>query len=84
MTKNKVKPEPVPAVEVRSQAPTMSDVAELAGVSPMTVSRVMNGDTNVREKTRIRVDAAVSPQLRAQSSRPPPRRLAADPRRFFV
>ncbi|NGZ86298.1 LacI family transcriptional regulator [Duganella sp. SAP-35] len=60
MTRNKVKPEPVPAVEVRSQAPTMSDVAKLAGVSPMTVSRVMNGDTNVREKTRSRVDAAVA------------------------
>jgi LacI family transcriptional regulator len=60
MTRNKVKPEPVPAVEIRSQAPTMSDVAKLAGVSPMTVSRVMNGDTNVREKTRNRVDAAVA------------------------
>ena len=44
----------------RPQAPTMSDVAKLAGVSPMTVSRVMNGDTNVREKTRNLVDAAVA------------------------
>ena len=60
MTKNKVKPAPVAAVESRSQAPTMADVAKLAGVSPMTVSRVMNGDTNVREKTRQRVDAAVA------------------------
>jgi LacI family transcriptional regulator len=60
MTKSKVKPAPVPAVQSRSQAPTMADVAELAGVSPMTVSRVMNGDTNVREKTRNRVDAAVA------------------------
>ncbi|MRW90493.1 LacI family DNA-binding transcriptional regulator [Duganella sp. FT80W] len=60
MTKNKVKPAPVPAAQSRSQAPTMADVAELAGVSPMTVSRVMNGDTAVREKTRLRVDAAVA------------------------
>ncbi|TFW15681.1 LacI family DNA-binding transcriptional regulator [Duganella callida] len=60
MTRTKVKPAPVPAVQSRSQAPTMADVAKLAGVSPMTVSRVMNGDTNVREKTRNRVDAAVA------------------------
>ena len=38
----------------------MSDVAELAGVSPMTVSRVMNGDARVRDKTRARVMAAVA------------------------
>ena len=38
----------------------MSDVAALAGVSPMTVSRVMNGDTKVRESTRDRVNAAVA------------------------
>ena len=38
----------------------MSDVAKLAGVSPMTVSRVMNGDTKVREVTRNRVGAAVA------------------------
>lgn len=38
----------------------MSDVAQLAGVSPMTVSRVMNGDANVREKTRVKVMAAVA------------------------
>jgi LacI family transcriptional regulator len=60
MTSNKVKPKAEPVVEIRSQAPTMSDVAKLAGVSPMTVSRVMNGDTNVRDKTRQRVDAAVA------------------------
>ncbi|WP_145649489.1 LacI family DNA-binding transcriptional regulator [Pseudoduganella lurida] len=40
--------------------PTMSDVAQLAGVSPMTVSRVMNGDPNVRPGTRRRVDEAVA------------------------
>lgn len=38
----------------------MSDVAKLAGVSPMTVSRVMNGDPNVRASTRKKVDDAVA------------------------
>jgi len=60
MTSNKAKPKTEPEVDTRGQAPTMSDVAKLAGVSPMTVSRVMSGDTNVREKTRQRVDAAVA------------------------
>ena len=46
--------------EQRPNAPTMADVAQLAGVSPMTVSRVMNGDAKVREKTRVKVMAAVS------------------------
>jgi LacI family transcriptional regulator len=68
MTRTKVKADPAPAAaqpttpstDNRPQAPTMSDVAKLAGVSPMTVSRVMNGDTKVRENTRNRVDAAVA------------------------
>ncbi|MYN18125.1 substrate-binding domain-containing protein [Rugamonas sp. FT107W] len=49
-----------PAAGSRSGAPTMIDVAKLAGVSPMTVSRVMNGDTRVREVTRNRVGKAVA------------------------
>ncbi|MFC3174108.1 LacI family DNA-binding transcriptional regulator [Novosphingobium bradum] len=40
--------------------PTVADVAHKAGVSAMTVSRVVNGDTHVREATRIRVLAAVA------------------------
>jgi LacI family transcriptional regulator len=43
----------------RSQ-PTMVDVARLAGVSAMTVSRVMNGKTTVHEKTRKKVADAVA------------------------
>jgi LacI family transcriptional regulator, galactose operon repressor len=38
---------------------TIFDVAKHAGVSPMTVSRVINGETNVREETRQRVSASV-------------------------
>ena len=38
---------------------TIHDVARRAGVSPMTVSRVVNGERNVRETTRAAVLAAV-------------------------
>jgi len=40
--------------------PTVSDVAAYAGVSPMTVSRVVSGKGGVREETRKRVEAAVA------------------------
>jgi LacI family transcriptional regulator len=40
--------------------PTISDVAERAGVSPMTVSRVINGNGSVREETRERVEEAIA------------------------
>jgi LacI family transcriptional regulator len=49
-----------PADGRRSGAPTISDVAKAAGVSPMTVSRVINGEPNVRDATRERVNAAVA------------------------
>jgi len=39
---------------------TIHDVALHAGVSPMTVSRVINGESNVREETRARVAASVA------------------------
>ncbi|HUE65358.1 MAG TPA: LacI family DNA-binding transcriptional regulator [Rhizomicrobium sp.] len=51
---------------------TIHDVARHAGVSPMTVSRVINSETNVREETRARVNASIkalrySPNLAARS-----------------
>jgi len=47
-----------PARRQRS-ALTIHDVARYAGVSPMTVSRVINGEKNVRESTREAVNAAI-------------------------
>lgn len=43
----------------RQRAPRMADVAERAGVSHQTVSRVLNGVPGVREQTRSRVLEAV-------------------------
>ena len=43
-----------------SKVATIADVASLAGVSPMTVSRVVNGELNVRPGTREKVQAAVA------------------------
>jgi len=42
------------------RAPSMSDVAALAGVSHQTVSRVLAGHPNVRPRTRARVLTAVA------------------------
>jgi LacI family transcriptional regulator, galactose operon repressor len=39
--------------------PTMREVAEAAGVSMMTVSRVVNGDARVAQPTRARVQAVI-------------------------
>ncbi|WJS97627.1 LacI family DNA-binding transcriptional regulator [Novosphingobium humi] len=46
----------------RSQrnAPTIADVARHAGVSPMTVSRVINGEAAVRAETRQKVEASIA------------------------
>ncbi len=41
------------------RAPVMADVAQLAGVSHQTVSRVLNDHPNVRSETRDRVLAAI-------------------------
>jgi LacI family transcriptional regulator len=61
---------------------TIDDVAELAGVSIKTVSRVVNREPNVRQSTRDRVDAAIAklnyrPNLSARS-------LAAQRSRLIV
>jgi DNA-binding LacI/PurR family transcriptional regulator len=42
------------------RAPAMTDVARLAGVSHQTVSRVLNDHPNVRDTTRLRVQAAMA------------------------
>ncbi len=44
----------------RGSAPTIADVAVRAGVSPMTVSRVINGEASVRPATRERVEQAIA------------------------
>jgi LacI family transcriptional regulator len=53
---------------------TIYDVAKAAGVSPKTVSRVINGDAPVGEKTRARVETAIAqmgyvPSLAARTMR---------------
>ena len=40
--------------------PTVKDVAELAGVSPMTVSRTLSGGKNVRAEVQQRVHEAIA------------------------
>ncbi|WP_194903927.1 LacI family DNA-binding transcriptional regulator [Catenulispora rubra] len=42
-----------------ARAPSMRDVADLAGYSHQTVSRVLSGHPNVRARTRLRVMAAI-------------------------
>jgi DNA-binding LacI/PurR family transcriptional regulator len=42
-----------------AREPAMTDVARLAGVSHQTVSRVLNDHPNVKEQTRLRVQAAI-------------------------
>jgi LacI family transcriptional regulator len=43
----------------KAGAATIYDVARVVGVSPMTVSRVVNGESNVREETRAAVQKAM-------------------------
>jgi LacI family transcriptional regulator len=63
---------PRKSVRRKSSSVTIDDVAALAGVSPMTVSRVINGQGKVRDTTRERVMRAVreldyTPNLAASS-----------------
>ncbi len=48
-----------PASRSARAVPTMRDVANLAGVSVMTVSRVLHDDPRITEDTKSRVRAAV-------------------------
>ena len=54
-----LKTEPPPEQSTK-RVPNMIDVARLAGVSPMTVSRVVNGNVTVRASTRKKVADAVA------------------------
>ena len=48
------------SVRRKGHAVTIGEVAKRAGVSPMTVSRVVNGTGNVRDSTRERVKRVVN------------------------
>ena len=48
---------------------TISDVAKRAGVSPATVSRVIQGAGNVRPDTRDKVQRAIENQVRISCAR---------------
>ena len=70
-----------------SSAPTISDVASAAGVSLMTVSRVINNESNVRPATRKKVEAAIAqlnyaPNPAARSLADEAERLAAAIQQF--
>lgn len=62
------------------QSATVHDVAKLAGVGSMTVSRVVNGSTSVRPEMRKRVEDAIRqlnyvPNLAARAARSGQRRI---------
>jgi len=48
------------AMGTGTKAPTLYDVAALAGVSHQTVARLLRGEGNIRPKTQERIHAAVS------------------------
>ena len=50
---------PSSRLPVSGRAPVMADVARLAGVSHQTVSRVINGQDNLRPATRLKVEEAI-------------------------
>ncbi len=68
----RVSEKPKRSVRRKGQAVTIDEVAAAAGVSPMTVSRVINEHGNVRDATRERVlrtvrDLGYTPNLAASS-----------------
>ena len=59
-TSNKPKVKPAPTEATGGKMASISAVAEHAGVSIATVSRVLNGTKAVNADTRARVEAAVA------------------------
>ena len=56
----------------KKKRPTIYDLAELAGVSPGTVSRVLNNRDNVRSQTRSKIlqlaqEIGLKPQVTART-----------------
>lgn len=69
-----------PEPSLQKQAATVHDVAKLAGVGSMTVSRVVNGASTVSPKLRKRVEDAIKqlnyvPNLAARAARSGQRRI---------
>lgn len=79
---------PPPGQQPPPKTPVMADVARLAGVSHQTVSRVINGQANIRPDTRARVEEAIRwlgyrPNTAARALGPhqhPPNHRAGRPR----
>lgn len=46
-------------MDSKIKAPTINDVAALAGISKRTVTRVINGSSNVKGATRSRIESAI-------------------------
>lgn len=69
-----------PNAQSKLKAPTIFDVAKLAGVSIKTVSRVINLESNVRASTRERVEEAVE----ALDYRPNAAARVLSGKRFYV
>ncbi|RZJ09569.1 MAG: LacI family DNA-binding transcriptional regulator [Rubrivivax sp.] len=67
----------------KNKPATLADVALMAGVSAMTVSRVVNGEAAVKASTRERVLAAIA-ELKYMSSQTARRIVETDPIRVGV